>query len=250
MLRTCISDAWGNSRSLPYATVALRKDVPLQRGLDEAFQRLQKSPSNDLSYGSMQEVYRTNLQNVQRALDVARRNDPDYMELVSAAELIRPGTRTGNWDQWLAVLADDFRSAGMSSSETSSTIKSIESQLARIWGSRTKQEDCYAELPLLYARISYILASNGISPSSPNLKYPSSPFATLSDYFEHIIYNKLENMLGAESPRHSQIGVSKGLDSEKTLLMILASRQTDWDSVYKLLQVSTATGMAQIGNVL
>lgn len=205
MLKYCISEAWGNKDAAPYTSLALRKDIPLE----------------------------LNHQGVHRALDMARRCDGEYSELQSTFEKIRAMTANGEWNKWIAGL----RSVG---SIRDSDIEVLNNLMGRMF----LEKDSIA-IPVLFVRIIYILASNGVSSSSSGLRYTGSPYAILAGYFENVISRKLEVYFGTTTQARTAVSVRREqYEKDKKMISILANRQTDWDAVYKTLQTSTARGMA------
>ncbi|EPS45131.1 hypothetical protein H072_904 [Dactylellina haptotyla CBS 200.50] len=203
MLKYCISEAWANQECLPYAPLSLRRDIPLQG----------------------------ELQNVHRALDIARRCDPDYSELHSTYDQVAQSVQNGAWSRWLGSLS------GVLAEED---LEDIRSSLRGICAGQM-----YSEIPSLYIRITYLLASSGVLLSVPVARYGNSTYAVLDYYFDNIIIRKLETIYG--SPVR-EVFQAKGKDCSETdrkLISILASQQTDWDAIYKNLKASTVTGMAQ-----
>lgn len=237
MLRYCISEAWENPRGLPYTPHSLRRDVPLQRGLEEASERLERSPVTDLSYRKIEKIYRSNLENVHRALDTARRSDPDYVDLDATLERIRPDFNIDDWNEWLAVLQEHlYSTTSFSSAEIGSVLDNVRSHISSSWNSSPKVEENYGDILSMHLHILYALSSNGINPDSENLRYPDSPHQILSSYFEGVVSDKLASFFKADAPRTSRSRSLEVADNEKAFLHILATSQTDWDSVYRSLR--------------
>ncbi|KAF3922985.1 hypothetical protein ABW20_dc0103022 [Dactylellina cionopaga] len=207
MLKYCISEAWSNAEGLPYTLLALRKDIP--------FQKEQR--------------------NVHRAMDIAMRCDRDYSELQSTYERVT----AGNWDEWLRISGEALRNAN-SGTRRNEGLEDIQEFLSIIYN-----DGVSGDIPALYARIAYALASNGVSPYLTTLTYQGSPFAILFEYFERVIARKLESFYGAESVQTPLVRNKERFDTDKTMLSILATRRTDWDAVYKNLRTSP-TGMAPV----
>ncbi|KAK6523547.1 hypothetical protein TWF281_001528 [Arthrobotrys megalospora] len=204
MLKYCISEAWANEDAAPYTSLALRKDIPLQ----------------------------LNQQSVHRALDMARRCDTDYSELQGAFEKVRETVRNGGWNKWVAGV----RAAG--------SIRDGDIEVISDLAGRMFIDMDSIEIPALYIRIVYILASNGVS-TSPGIRYAGSPYAILAGYFDNSVSRKLEVFYGTTAQARAATSVRKEqYEKDKKMISILASRQTDWDAVYKTLQSSTVSGMA------
>ncbi|RVD88785.1 uncharacterized protein DFL_002959 [Arthrobotrys flagrans] len=205
MLKYCISEAWGNSDDAPYTSLALRKDIP---------------PS-------------LNQQSVHRALDMARRCDADYSELQSAFGKVRTTMGNGGWNKWVGGV----RAVG--------SVRDVDVEVIDDLAGRMFVEKDLVEVPVLYIRIGYILASRGVSVSSAGLKYTGSPYAILAEYFDNVISRKLEVFYGTTTQARTTVGSWKEQhEKDEEMISILAGRQTDWDAVYRTLQTSTARGMA------
>ncbi|KAK6513757.1 hypothetical protein TWF506_008193 [Arthrobotrys conoides] len=205
MLKYCISEAWGNADDAPFTSLALRKDIPLH----------------------------PNQQSVHRALDIARRCDTDYSELQSAFGKIRITMGNGGWNKWI----ESVRAAGY--------VREGDVEVINDLAGRMFAEKDLAEIPILYTRIAYTSASNGAAASNAGLKYTGSPYAILAEYFDNVISRKLEVFYGATTqPRTPVAPWREQYEKDKKMISILASRQTDWDAVYRTLQTSTVRGMA------
>ncbi|KAK6339784.1 hypothetical protein TWF718_009178 [Orbilia javanica] len=205
MLKYCISEAWGNTDDAPYTSLALRKDIPLN----------------------------SNQQSVHRALDMARRCDTDYSELQTAFGKIRTTMGNGSWNKWVG----GARAVG--------SIRDCDVELINDFAGRMFAEKDLNELPVLYIRIAYTLVSNGDFSSSAGLQSTGSPYAILAEYFDNVIARKLEVFYGTTTQKGPPLGAWREQhEKDKKMISILASRQTDWDAVYRALQMSTARGMA------
>ncbi|KAK6531879.1 hypothetical protein TWF694_003044 [Orbilia ellipsospora] len=204
ILKYCISDAWSNNEALPYAPLSLRGDIPPQ------------SESH----------------NFHRALDIARRCDPDYSELRSTYDQLATSVDNGEWGRWLD---------GLIGTLADHDLQDIQASLMKIYNERE-----YADIPMVYIRITYLLAANGVTASMPTLQYHSeSTVMVLDGYFDRIIARKLEMCYGSQFKHIEQAKSRPYSETDRKLISILASRQTDWDAVYRNLKMSTVTGMAQ-----
>ncbi|KAF3176448.1 hypothetical protein TWF225_003759 [Orbilia oligospora] len=206
MLKYCISEAWRNTDDAPYTSLALRKDIPLN----------------------------LNQQSVHRALDMARRCDTDYSALQSAFGKVRTTMGNGGWNKWV----DSARSVG--------SIRESDLEIMNDLAGRIFDENDSVEIPVLYIRIAYLLASNGGAASYAGLKYTGSPYAILAEYFDSVISRKLEVFYGTTTQSRATPGPwMEQHEKDKRMISILASRQTDWDAIYRTLQTSTVRGMAR-----
>ncbi|KAK6352287.1 hypothetical protein TWF730_009117 [Orbilia blumenaviensis] len=205
MLKYCISEAWGNLDGAPYTSLALRKDIPLH----------------------------LNQQSVHRALDMARRCDTDYSELQNVFEKVRTMMGNGGWDRWVSGI----RGTGM--------VRDGDVEALNDLAGRMFVEKDAIEIPILYVRMSYLLASNGVTTSSAGSRYAGSPYAVLAAYFDNVISKKLETFYGTTTQAKTiASGRKEQYEKDKKMISILANRQTDWDAVYRTLQSSTVRGMA------
>ncbi|KAK6337924.1 hypothetical protein TWF696_001400 [Orbilia brochopaga] len=251
MLKSDICEAWNNALSLPYTPLSLRKDIPLQKELDGAVFRLSHTPSptsitadGSSNYLAAQEAYRRRMENVRRAMDVARRCDGDYSGLQNTLSQLTPGNTHGDWQTFFAVLADEIQSCTTTddnddNDEMASWMAELQACVARIFDPLTAVEEAHAEVPLLYLRLAYVTAVYG-GGMEGRLEYRGSPYVVLKAYFEDVIVGKLRVRCGASQRRGSR-DTSAYASGRKGCL-----GTTDWEGVYSGISSRTrATGMAR-----
>ncbi|KAF3904704.1 hypothetical protein ABW21_db0209648 [Orbilia brochopaga] len=226
MLKSSISNAWNNTFGLPYTPLSLRKDIPLQKDLDGAIFHLSNTTSTN-EYASAQDAYRRRMDNVRRALAVARRCDGEYMDAQNLLVRLTPGNTHGDWRTFFAIL-ESFRYTS-DSDEMAAWIDEVQATVARICDPHTALEDAHAEIPVLYVKMAYMVAVYPVLETQ--MVYQGSPYLELKAYFDDVIVKKLKANCGGAQKQAGFMGINGPCLRRPT---------TDWEDVYRGISSRTA----------